>query len=82
MTVIRLRAGEACQECGGQTNLPHMSLHDCLDSLDRELSDALARAHAINRARTRILAKRMEGLKHTLRKTDLTPRDRKARQQR
>jgi hypothetical protein len=77
MSVIRLRPGEACQEGGGQTGLPHLSLHDCLASLAREMADTLARARQINQTRRKILERRLDGLKHGARKTDLSPRDRK-----
>ena len=38
MSVIRLRAGQACPVCGSTIGLPHASLRDC-ESADRESGD-------------------------------------------
>jgi hypothetical protein len=42
MSVIRLRAGQACPVCGSTTSLPHASLRDC-ESADRDSRDAFER---------------------------------------
>ena len=43
MSVIRLRAGQACPVCGSTTGLPHASLRDC-ESAARESRSALEQA--------------------------------------
>jgi hypothetical protein len=42
MSVIRLRAGQACPVCGSTTGLPHASLRDC-ESAERESREGLER---------------------------------------
>ena len=42
MSVIRLRAGQACPLCGSTIGLPHASLRDC-ESADRESRDGFER---------------------------------------
>jgi hypothetical protein len=43
MSVIRLRAGQACPVCGSTTGLPHASLRDCESASQREPHETLAR---------------------------------------
>ena len=42
MSVIRLRAGQACPLCGSTIGLPHASLRDC-ESAAHESREALER---------------------------------------
>jgi hypothetical protein len=46
MSVIRLRAGQACPVCGGTTSLPHASMRDCQSASEREPREGPVRAHA------------------------------------
>jgi hypothetical protein len=46
MSVIRLRAGQACPVCGSTTSLPHASLRDCQSASEREPRERSARPRA------------------------------------
>lgn len=46
MSIIRLRAGQACPVCGSAASLPHASLRDCESASEREPREAFVRPHA------------------------------------
>jgi len=46
MSVIRLRAGQACPMCGSATSLPHASLRDCQSASEREPRERSVRPRA------------------------------------
>ncbi len=52
MSVIRLRAGQACSVCGSTTGLPHASLRDCQSASEREPREAMERPYG-RRLKTR-----------------------------
>ena len=43
MSVIRLRAGQACSVCGSTTGLPHATLRDCQGASEREPRETIER---------------------------------------
>jgi hypothetical protein len=45
MSIIRLRAGQACPVCGSAASLPHASLRDCESASEREPREAFVRPH-------------------------------------
>ena len=52
MSVIRLRAGQACPACGSTTNLPHASLRDCQSASEREPRERVVASYVQHTART------------------------------
>ena len=46
MSVIRLRAGQACPVCGSTMNLPHASLRDCESVSERDAKETVRRPGA------------------------------------
>jgi|SRR5918994_1120736 hypothetical protein len=79
MAGIRLRPGETCQECGGQTGLPHFTSQDCVRCLSEEETKTLTRVHQIAEDRRKLLVKRLERQNRALKATDLGRPHRKVR---
>jgi hypothetical protein len=63
MSIIRLRAGQACPVCGSAAALPHASLRDCQSASEREPRDAFVQPH-INHARRNSKVKRLKERPH------------------
>jgi hypothetical protein len=53
MSVIRLRAGQACPVCGSTTSLPHASLRDCQSASEREPRERSMRPRDLRAATTK-----------------------------
>lgn len=62
MSVIRLRAGEACSVCGSTTGLPHATRRDCLGASEREPRETTERPYA-GRVRHSTSVKRLKSVR-------------------
>jgi hypothetical protein len=66
MSVIKMKAGQACHRCGSSTDLPHRDHRECLDAIDREVRTLLERTYELTARRTQLVRQHSTQITHRL----------------